>query len=136
MNKKSIICFEAPTKPPANVTAVSTSSTSIRVTWKEVPTEDQNGVVQYYHVLYDAPERNVKNQLVKVPNSSLQVQLVDLLKYVKYEIRVRAVTIENGTVSDVVKARTLEDSKNSPRVEHLLYEIGFRTYGCSKQRCS
>ena len=44
--------FSVPSRPPSNVTAVSSSANSINVTWGAVPSAHQNGIITGYIVFY------------------------------------------------------------------------------------
>ena len=108
--------FSAPTSPPANVVAMTASSTSIDVMWYEVPPIDQNGVIMAYEITY-TPLENFTGVIginsTNVSGSDLSVSLVGLQEYVNYSIQVRAYTSEGpGPYSTPVIQLTLEDSKS------------------------
>ena len=108
--------FSAPASPPANVVAMVNSSTSIHVSWNEVPPIDQNGVIMAYEITY-TPLENFTGVIginsTNVSGSNLSVSLVGLQEYVNYSIQVRAYTSEGlGPYSTPVIQLTLEDSKS------------------------
>ena len=92
--------------------AVNISSTSVRVSWGEVPAIYQNGVITEYEVEYNQTtfsEVSMYN-ITTVNSTTLMVDLTGLEEYVLYSIRVRAYTSAGaGPYSDVVMERTQED---------------------------
>ena len=101
--------FSAPASPPTDVSAISNSSTSIQVTWSEVPAIDQNGVITHYEVEYNQTTFDVDTtQTVNATTTS--ALLTRLHEYVTYTIRVRAYTeVGAGPYSAAVTERTQED---------------------------
>ena len=100
-----------PASPPTNVVAVAASSTSIQVTWDEVPAIDRNGIITEYEVEYNQSTFDINTtQTVRVNSSSRMVQLTELHEYVNYSIQVRAYTrVGFGPYSDDIYERTRED---------------------------
>ena len=100
--------FIGPTAPPQNVTGYNTSSTSINVTWNEVPKDKQHGDIIRYTVMYNKTT-NVINKSV-VSEKFYELKGVD--KYTIYDIKVLAATrIGDGPASDPIKVQTDEDSE-------------------------
>ena len=95
---------------PANVIAYNTSSTSIRVTWREVPGVDQNGVILGYNVFYK-PVNNGDEKNQTTDNRTLVANLTGLEEFVQYSISVSAFNSEEGSRSDAVLVFTAEDGK-------------------------
>ena len=109
-------CSE-PAKPPQNVTGRNTSSTSIRVSWQEVPPEDQNGPITAYVVDYKAVEGGFaddeRREKVFESSSGTSALLEPLDKFVLYNISVRARnTAGDGQRSNGILVRTAEDGKH------------------------
>ena len=107
--------FLAPASPPASVTVMATTSTSIAVMWNEVSPIDQNGVIIAYEITY-TPLENFTGDIginsTNVSGSDLSESLVGLQEYVNYSIQVRAYTSEGpGPYSTPVIQLTLEYSK-------------------------
>ena len=102
-----------PSAPPNSVEGYNTSSTSIFVSWGEVPVRDQNGVILSYTVTYQAFAPLAGSKLTKTvsaPNKS--VTLEDLSEFTDYNITVFASTIKGGgNISAPITVRTDEDSK-------------------------
>ncbi|XP_074611679.1 receptor-type tyrosine-protein phosphatase F-like isoform X2 [Acropora palmata] len=101
---------DKPKAPPSNVTGHSPSSTSIFVQWDQVPTEDQNGVIQSYTVIYKmlevCPGLVTRNKTTSDNNFTL----TGLNKYTNYSITVFASTVKgNGIVSPATIIRTDQD---------------------------
>ena len=104
-----LLCPLAPSAP-LNVTAVNTSSTSIRVNWEKPLVS--NGIIRDYLVIYYRNllgEANSTKEIVD--GNTTVVELTDLDKYTEYTVFVRAQTVEVGNASDVVTTRTSEDGK-------------------------
>ena len=95
--------------------AVNISSTSVRVSWGEVPVIYQNGVITQYEVEYNQTtfsEVSMYNTTT-VNSTPLMVDLTGLEEYVVYSIRVRAYTsVGAGPYSVLVTVTTNEDCKN------------------------
>ena len=100
--------FIGPTAPPQNVTGYNTSSTSINVTWNEVPKDKQHGDIIRYTVMYNKTT-NVINKS-EVSEKFFELKGVD--KYTIYDFKVLAATrIGDGPASDPIKVQTDEDSE-------------------------
>ena len=106
-----IIFTTVPANSTQNVTAVSLSSTTINVTWEEVPPIDRNGIITTYEVLYEPLE--TFEQLLSsdiINTTDLFILLEDLHPFVSYNISVRAYTsVGSGPYSDVAVETTQED---------------------------
>ena len=113
INHIKLFYITAPASPPDNITADSTSSTSIMVSWDEVPLIDRNGIVTVYEVLYEPLETfggAIMAMTVNATNTS--TTLTGLQEFVEYNISVRAYTSEGpGPYSEEVNEMTLEDGK-------------------------
>ena len=89
---------------------MSTSPTTIKVMWNEVPAIDQNGIIAIYEVIY-TPWNTFGGQIfthaTNVSGSDLNVTLYYLEEYVNYNISVRAYTSEGPgpviTVNEVTQ---------------------------------
>ena len=89
----------------------SLSSKSILVTWNEVPTADQNGIIMSYNITYQSLTENHSNSTT-VNYTVRQVTLSDLKEFVNYSITVFASTkIGDGPASDPVYVKTDEGSE-------------------------
>lgn len=88
-------------------------STSIRVSWGEVPSADQNGIIITYEVLLVPLETFggiVTERQLNSTNSSVVVN--ELQKFLNYSISVRAYTMLGpGNYSNAIIRMTLEDGK-------------------------
>ena len=110
LNQGSLFNSE-PSAPPANVTAQSTGSTSISVTWGEVPADQQNGIITSYTITHTSITEN-HNDSVTVDYRARQVNLTGLREFVYYAISVFASTVKgNGPSSDPKHVATDQDSK-------------------------
>ena len=87
------------------------SSTSIFVTWGQVPASDQNGVILNYTVSYKKAS-NGSGERVTVDEPTNSTTLKGLDEYTNYSITVFASTIKGpGIVSAPIFVITDEDSK-------------------------
>ena len=93
------------------MTGHSASSTSILVSWGQVPFLDQNGVIVSYTVTYRAlPSGSSQTKNVKAPAN--QITLTGLNEYTNYSITVFASTSKgSGNQSTPIVVITDEDSK-------------------------
>ena len=100
-----------PSAAPQNVTAHNTSSTSILVTWDEVPKDKQHGDIIRYTVIYKELEGGTEvKKLVDSPTR--KIELTQLKKYTEYSIQVLAATIKgDGLRSVAITVSTDQDSK-------------------------
>ena len=100
-----------PTASPANVTANVLNSTSILVSWGQVPVLDQNGVILSYTVTYTSL-RGGSPQTKNVTAPDNQTTLTGLNEHTNYSITVFASTSKGGgTKSRPIVVITDEDSK-------------------------
>ena len=100
-----------PDGAPQNVRGPNSSSTSILVTWNEVPAAQQNGIITSYTITYHSQTEN-DNGNVQVNGSVRQTELTNLKEFVKYSITVFASTvIGDGPPSNPIVVITGQDSK-------------------------
>ena len=94
-----------------NVSGHNTSSTSIFVTWNDVPAADKNGIITSYNITYHSlTESHSNSTTVDFPANN--VTLRGLREFVNYSITVSASTkIGPGPASNPVIVSTGEDSK-------------------------
>ena len=104
--------YVVPSLSPQNVSSYNTSSTSLHVSWHEVPHGFVHGILLGYHVLY-REATGVRNYSVVSTSATVKVkELQGLEKFTIYEITVLAFTrIGNGVNSTVIFVSTDEDSK-------------------------
>ena len=93
------------------MTGHNTSSTSISVSWEDVPFSEQNGVIVSYTVIYRAlPSNSSKSKNVTTEEN--HVTLTGLNEYTNYRITVFASTSKGrGNESKPIVVITAEDSK-------------------------
>ena len=91
------------------------NSTSINVTWEEIPPMNRNGIITTYEILYEPLETfdgMIMSERVNTSNSDLYTVLNGLEEFVGYNISVRAYTNAGpGPYSDEDFGMTLEDRK-------------------------
>ena len=88
-------------------------STSIRVTWREVPSLDQNGIIITYEVLL-VPMETFGGILTEqqLNSTNFSVVVTDLQEFLNYRVSVRAYTMVGpGNYSNAIIRMTLEDGK-------------------------
>ena len=113
----TLSCFisSEPHAPPLKLRLVDTTSTSILVTWDEVPPTYQNGIILSYTVWYRAIDgigvnAPVYNKTVESP--TMQANLTGLIKNQKYTIAVLATTVKgDGPCSHPISVTANQDSK-------------------------
>ncbi|KAK3593323.1 hypothetical protein CHS0354_031382 [Potamilus streckersoni] len=106
-----------PSAGPSNVQAVAKSSTSVNVTWGDVPLLDTNGMIKGYKVRYRSDEENITPVQQNVVGNETKFCLIhNLRKFVTYEIQVLAYTsIGDGVLSfPEVKVQTHADVPGPP----------------------
>ena len=88
------------------------SSTSIIVSWNEVPLRDQNGNITVYEIMYE-PLQNFNGIIgLNISNVTGSTPIMDLEEDVKYIILVRAYTTAGpGNYSDPITETTFEAGK-------------------------
>ena len=88
----------------------NTSSTSISVSWEEVQSDLQNGIITGYNITYESQTENDNGVLLAGPNDR-QANLTGLKEFVKYNISVVAFTVKGDGPPSVIVVRTDQDSK-------------------------
>ena len=84
-----VCCLLVPTISPNVTSAFNTSSTSINLTWSEVPLEHINGEMKGYVVRYKELNESYSNSKnINISNCSIVLQ--NLKIYTAYEISVAA----------------------------------------------
>ena len=106
-----VIHLTEPSAAPENVTGHNSSSTSILVTWGEVPAADQNGIILTYTIAYESLTEN-HNGNITVNYPDRQTNLTGLREYVNYSVTVFASTVKgDGPTSNPILVITDQDSK-------------------------
>ena len=102
-----------PDGAPQNVRGHNRSSTSISVSWDQVPVEQENGIITSYTITYHSQTEN-DNGTVPAGPSERQKTITGLKEYVNYNIRVFASTVKGDgpPSSPVLVIRTDQDSKS------------------------
>eukprot|EP00731_Ephydatia_muelleri_P018890 Em0011g930a len=83
----------APSAPPNNLTEVTKTSSSVTISWGEVPCQDQNSVIVEYRVLYGAVTSGVGGT---VATSGRTLTVNGLSPYTNYSIEVSAVNSDGA----------------------------------------
>jgi len=112
--------FLVPTSPPLNVTETNKSSTSITLSWDEVPRQHQRGKIIGYVVKVVAEQGGVNATQYNATDRSLTIS--DLEKFTLYNITVSARTSKGiSNESQVFQIRTAQDGKPTVIVVLLLH---------------
>ena len=100
----------APSAPPLNVSLLTLSSTTIYVSWDEVPAVERNGIITRYQVNYS--QTAFTEDMQTMYTTDLNITLQNLHEYTTYTILVRAFTSAGaGPYSNETVTTTFEDSK-------------------------
>lgn len=123
--------------PPANISAVTKSSTSVRVRWLDVPLDQQNGIITKYEV--EIRERTGSSNFLPASTKTATengTYLVTALKpYTDYRFRVRAYTIIGpGTYSPSHVTRTHGTGMSCLQLYHTVVWLSvlLHTFNTSK----
>ncbi|XP_063153847.1 receptor-type tyrosine-protein phosphatase F isoform X2 [Candoia aspera] len=106
-----------PSAPPQEVTCVSISSTTIRVSWVPPPAQSRNGVITQYSIAYQAVEGedSTKHVVKGIGHEHSSWEITNLEKWTEYKVWVRAHTdVGPGPESIPVSVRTDEDVPSAP----------------------
>ncbi|XP_053100718.1 receptor-type tyrosine-protein phosphatase F isoform X8 [Hemicordylus capensis] len=106
-----------PSAPPQEVVCVSTSSTTIRVSWVPPPAQSRNGVITQYSIAYQAVEGedSTKHVIEGIGHERSRWEINNLEKWTEYKVWVRAHTdVGPGPESIPVWVRTDEDVPSAP----------------------
>ncbi|XP_068879259.1 receptor-type tyrosine-protein phosphatase F isoform X4 [Aphelocoma coerulescens] len=106
-----------PSAPPQEVECVSTSSTTVRVSWVPPPAQSRNGVITQYSIAYQAVEGDdiTKHVVDGIGREHSSWEIKDLEKWTEYKVWVRAHTdVGPGPQSIPVHVRTDEDVPSAP----------------------
>ena len=104
--------FSEPSAPPQFVRAVNKTIDSIGVTWNEVPTCDQNGLIVNYTVSYHSVTPGYTVEEKSIIASSRFANLTNLTRNTNYSITVMASNqIGNGPPSSPTVVTTSNGSK-------------------------
>ncbi|XP_060598299.1 protein sidekick-2-like [Ruditapes philippinarum] len=106
-----------PSKGPENVDAIALSSTSVNVSWDDVPILHQHGIILGFKVEYKSPLRNISSEFKDAPGRTTRHVIVEnLQKFVLYEVRVLAYTkMGDGELSTPeIVVKTMADVPGPP----------------------
>ena len=106
-----------PSSSPQGVQASAKNSTSVSVSWAAVGSEQRNGIIKGYKVIYQAlPDGRNVTRFVNISDEDQgkeqDITLGDLVKFTNYSIKVLAFTVVgDGPPSEVKIVQTQQDSK-------------------------
>ncbi|CAL1541031.1 unnamed protein product [Lymnaea stagnalis] len=107
---------DVPSASPGNILLFTKSSTSIMVSWTQLPILLQNGNIRGYKVRYKARWPGAEMNVLQVDGeSTLNVTLTSLRKFVEYEVQVQAFSrMGDGVLSQKAVKRTAGDVPGPP----------------------
>ena len=112
---------------------MSTSSTSINISWSPPPEQDQNGVITAYDITYVTSGRNV--MMNSTSGSTLSIELSELAKFSEYSISVAASTSIGGGPSVSITVTTDTDGElNASNASVIVNSFFPHSSFCSSQR--
>ncbi|XP_065060766.1 uncharacterized protein LOC135688018 [Rhopilema esculentum] len=101
-----------PSSPPSNMTAVSNDASSIDVSWNEIPSSDQNGVITGYLVFY---RESSATTYTIAATTQLKLKIQGLSAATSYSLRVLAYNSNgNGIASELITLTTREKAPSLP----------------------
>ena len=103
----NLLTYIAPDGSPGGLTGRNDSSTSVNVSWNELPKVDQNGIITAYILYYHVRGSATAKATLQTP--SLNAHITGLSIYTEYAISVSASTqAGEGPDSDEIFVRTGE----------------------------
>ena len=106
-----LLISSVPSAAPENLTGEAVSSTSITISWKPPPIEEQNGIIILYTIHFLEVPTNVTLTYQQEGQHTMLV-IDSLHPNYDYECSVGAVTaVGNSPLSEILTIRTLPDSK-------------------------
>ena len=112
-----ITCLLAPTGPPVNVTVSAMNSSRLEVRWIKPDKSVLHGNLAGYEIEYRRVECSESEPVsvadsswksMQVANTSVRAEIVGLVFWSCYQVRMRAVTVDNGKWSQTINVRTKE----------------------------
>ena len=108
----------APSAPPVFIKAVTSSTTSIIITWIAPPLDMTFGIITSYEMQYGRfdtdtmtlMEGTIQNQSIQ-GNTTFEVEIRNLQEFITYGFQVRAVTVAPGPYTDFAVNTTFQASK-------------------------
>ena len=110
-----LVLIVVPSQPPVDIAAHNTSSTSLQVTWGEVPKGFVHGILQGYRVFYKrtGDENNSYVNSTTGPTER-ELHITGLEKFTAYSLKVLAFTKKgDGAFSVNISVLTDEDGNHS-----------------------
>ena len=101
-----------PSAGPSEITGQNTSSSSITVTWDDVPFDHRNGIITGYKVYIKKVGSNGVENWDSEDISQKTFSKTELDLWTFYDIKISAKTsVGEGEKSDAIRVRTDEDRK-------------------------
>lgn len=120
---------KVPSSSPSNITVSAVSSTSIKVTWQDIPVADQNGVILGYLLFY-RPFGHYSEQYEVIASNDSNVELFGLKPYTKYSFRLLGYNDKgNGIASELFYVRTQELGKIFVILMPTVYVVKHKSSG-------
>jgi len=111
--KQSSLLISVPSQPPTDLAAYNTSSTSLQVTWGEVPKGFVHGILLGYRVFYKRTgDKNDSYVNSTTGPNERKLHISGLEKFTAYSVKVLAFTRKgDGAVSINISVLTDEDGR-------------------------
>ena len=106
-----------PSSAPLNVTVADITSTSVSIYWSPLPTDQHNGILQYYQV---SVKELLTDTSIALNTTELSVMVDGLHPDYEYDYGVAVVTIGAGP-SFIGSFKLLEDSEEIARKLAKIY---------------
>ena len=100
----------APSMPPQAFSAVALNSTSINVTWADIPVDSQHGTIIKCHLQWNE-ENGDQEQTFEIPIEPRVQILIGMKKYTKYQVQVACSTSAGISPYASTSVTTQEDGK-------------------------
>ena len=99
----------APDRPPVDVVVWTPHSTSIHVSWNEVPNGYKNGIIRGYKVHYTELQQNAPTGTENIPPFERSLSITGLRKFTQYNVTVLAYTSKGDGVTTSTVMMTDQD---------------------------
>ncbi len=109
--------YTGPTSSPEDISLLIVSPTTVAMSWGEIPSIHQNGIILFYKVfcrLRDviSTKRRMKTQLKKNETQLKSIVFTDLLPNMNYDMSVQGYTgAGGGSLSEQLSVLTPQDGK-------------------------
>ncbi|XP_048586329.1 protein sidekick-2 [Nematostella vectensis] len=101
-------CNDVPSAPPKNIRILAASTTSVNVTWEDVPLSERNGIILGFYLMFYFKTNTLLQTLHLAPNIRSRV-FSGLEVHRQYSVKMFSYTVHgNGTISNMLSGYTGE----------------------------